>query len=103
MRLGAYPCVLREGSKLREFYGRPEISERHRHRYEFQNEYREAFEANGMLLAGAAPDDSLIEAIEYSPNRFFTGVQFHPEFKSRPDRAHPIFREFIRAASETTA
>ncbi|MBQ6540920.1 MAG: CTP synthase [Lachnospiraceae bacterium] len=100
MRLGAYPCVLREGSKLLSFYGKKEISERHRHRYEFQNEYREAFEANGMLLAGAAPDDSLIEAVEFSKNRFFVGVQFHPEFKSRPDRAHPIFREFIRAASK---
>ncbi|MBR3437250.1 MAG: CTP synthase [Lachnospiraceae bacterium] len=103
MRLGAYPCVLREGSKLREFYGCPEISERHRHRYEFNNDYRTLFTENGMTLSGAAPDDSLIEAVEYTPSRFFVGVQFHPEFKSRPDKAHPIFREFIRAASQTTA
>nr|AHF24552.1 CTP synthase [uncultured bacterium Contig248] len=103
MRLGAYPCVLSEDSKLYAFYGRRQISERHRHRYEFNNDYREAFRAHGMALVGAAPDDSLIEAVEYTPNRFFVGVQFHPEFKSRPDRAHPIFREFIRAASKTTA
>ncbi|MBQ1489767.1 MAG: CTP synthase [Eubacterium sp.] len=99
MRLGAYPCVLREGSRLEEIYGTRQISERHRHRYEFKNAYRDAFEEHGMALAGAAPDDSLIEAMEYPDHPFYIGVQFHPEFKSRPDRAHPLFREFIRAAA----
>jgi CTP synthase len=98
MRLGAYPCVLKEGTKLREFYGTSEISERHRHRYEFNNDYRERFEKAGMTFAGTSPDGKLVEAVEEDADRFFVGVQYHPEFKSRPNRAHPIFRGFIAAA-----
>ncbi len=101
MRLGAYPCVLNRNCRIYEYYGQENISERHRHRYEFSNEYRSLFQENGMEIAGLSPDGNLVEAIELGKNRFFTAVQFHPEFKSRPDRAHPIFREFIRAASET--
>ncbi len=97
MRLGAYPCKVL-GKRLKEAYGADEVSERHRHRYEFNNDYREAFEKNGMTIAGVSPDGLLCEAIEYDKNDFFVGVQFHPEFKSRPNAAHPLFREFIRAA-----
>ena len=97
MRLGAYPCKVL-GKRLKTAYGAEEISERHRHRYEFNNDYREAFENNGMKIAGVSPDGTLCEAIEYDANDFFVGVQFHPEFKSRPNAAHPLFREFIRAA-----
>ena len=98
MRLGAYPCKVREGTKLYAAYGKESISERHRHRFEFNNDYREAFEGAGMVLSGASPDGRLVEAVEIPSNRFFVGVQFHPEFKSRPNAAHPLFREFVRAA-----
>ena len=100
MRLGAYPCMVRAGSFLEKAYGQTEISERHRHRYEFNNQYREAFEQNGMHITGTSPDGRLVEAIELNRERFFVGVQFHPEFKSRPNHAHPLFREFIKAAME---
>mgnify|MGYP002802655371 FL=1 len=98
MRLGAYPCKVREGTKLFAAYGEALISERHRHRYEFNNDYRAAFEGAGMVLSGTSPDGRLVEAVEIPRNRFFVGVQFHPEFKSRPNAAHPLFREFVRAA-----
>ncbi len=98
MRLGAYPCKVREGTKLFAAYGEALISERHRHRFEFNNDYREAFEGAGMVLSGTSPDGRLVEAVEIPNNRFFVGVQFHPEFKSRPNAAHPLFREFVRAA-----
>lgn len=98
MRLGAYPCKVREGTRLFAVYGKALISERHRHRFEFNNDYREAFEGAGMLLSGTSPDGRLVEAVEIPNNRFFVGVQFHPEFKSRPNAAHPLFREFVRAA-----
>ena len=98
MRLGAYPCKVREGTRLFAAYGKALISERHRHRFEFNNDYREAFEGAGMLLSGTSPDGRLVEAVEIPNNRFFVGVQFHPEFKSRPNAAHPLFREFVRAA-----
>ena len=98
MRLGAYPCKVREGTKLFAAYGEALISERHRHRFEFNNEYRDELEKAGMVIAGTSPDGSLCEAVEVPANDFFIGVQFHPEFKSRPDNAHPIFREFIAAA-----
>ena len=98
MRLGAYPCKVREGTKLFSAYGEALISERHRHRFEFNNDYREAFEGAGMVLSGTSPDGRLVEAVEIPRNRFFVGVQFHPEFKSRPNAAHPLFREFVRAA-----
>lgn len=98
MRLGAYPCVTKDGSLLQELYGKKEISERHRHRYEFNNQYREEFENNGMILSGTSPDNHLVEAIEYSANPFYVGVQFHPEFKSRPERPHPCFLGLIKAS-----
>ncbi len=98
MRLGAYPCKVREGTKLFAAYGEALISERHRHRFEFNNDYRAVFEGAGMVLSGTSPDGRLVEAVEIPRNRFFVGVQFHPEFKSRPNAAHPLFREFVRAA-----
>ena len=98
MRLGAYPCKVREGTKLYAAYGNALISERHRHRFEFNNDYRAAFEGAGMVLSGTSPDGRLVEAVEIPRNRFFVGVQFHPEFKSRPNAAHPLFRDFVRAA-----
>ena len=98
MRLGAYPCRIAKGTKMEKAYGKKDISERHRHRFEFNNEYREEFEKAGMKIAGTSPDGRLVEAVEIPAHPFFVGVQFHPEFKSRPNAAHPLFREFIRAA-----
>ncbi len=98
MRLGAYPCKVRKGTVLERAYGTGEIAERHRHRYEFNNQYREDFEAAGMKIAGTSPDERLVEAVEIPKHRYFVGVQYHPEFKSRPNRAHPLFREFVKAA-----
>lgn len=100
MRLGAYPCKIRKGTMLEKAYGQSEIAERHRHRYEFNNEYRSDFEENGMAVTGTSPNGMLVEAVEIPANRFYVGVQYHPEFKSRPNRAHPLFREFIRASLE---
>ena len=97
MRLGSYPCKVL-GDRMKEAYKTDLIHERHRHRFEFNNDYREAFEANGMKIAGTSPDGTLCEAVEIPANDFFVGVQFHPEFKSRPNNAHPLFREFIRHA-----
>ncbi len=99
MRLGAYPCHIKENSLMYKSYGKSEISERHRHRYEFNNEYRKLFEDNGMKITGLSPNGVLVEAIELKDHKFFVGVQYHPEFKSRPNYAHPLFREFVRAAS----
>ncbi len=100
MRLGAYPCKIKPGTVMERAYGAEEVSERHRHRYEFNNAYRGRFEQNGMAVTGTSPDNRLVETVEIPKNRFFIGVQYHPEFKSRPNKAHPIFREFIRAAAE---
>ncbi len=97
MRLGAYPCKV-IGEQMKAAYGEELVRERHRHRFEFNNDYREAFEAKGMKIAGTSPDGSLVEAVEYPKNDFFIAVQFHPEFKSRPNSAHPLFREFVRHA-----
>ncbi len=97
MRLGAYPCKV-IGRQMKAAYGSDLISERHRHRFEFNNDYREEFERSGMTVAGTSPDGTLCEAVEIDGNDFFIGVQFHPEFKSRPNSAHPLFREFVRAA-----
>jgi CTP synthase len=97
MRLGAYPCILNEKSKAFAAYGQKEISERHRHRYEFNNDYRDIMKENGLLLAGLSPDDNLVEIIEIPEHKFFVASQFHPEFKSRPLKPHPLFREFIKA------
>ncbi len=98
MRLGAWPCVITPGTLFEKCYGKPGISERHRHRYEFNNLFRQECEENGLIVAGTSPDGHLIEAVENIHDRFFVGVQFHPEFKSRPDRAHPLFKAFIRAS-----
>lgn len=100
MRLGAYPCVIKEGSILSEAYQKEEIQERHRHRYEFNNEFRETIEAAGMEVTGTSPDGRLVEAVEIPSLRFFIGVQYHPEFKSRPVAAHPLFRALIKASME---
>ena len=98
LRLGAYPCHIAEGSVLRRCYGEEEIRERHRHRYEFNNDYRELLHDNGLCLCGQSPDGYIVEAVELSEKRFFVGVQFHPEFKSRPNRPHPLFVGLIRAS-----
>ena len=98
MRLGAYPCSIRPGTVLERAYGEPQIRERHRHRFEFNNAYRAEFEQGGMIFSGLSPDGRLVEAVEIPENRFFVGVQYHPEFKSRPNRAHPLFREFVKEA-----
>lgn len=97
MRLGAYPCVLKTGSKAHNSYGKENISERHRHRYEFNNNYRKQFEDAGMVLSGRSPDDTLIEMVELNNHPWFVACQFHPEFKSRPVDPHPLFRDFVGA------
>ena len=100
MRLGAYPCAVQPGTEMERAYGKAQISERHRHRYEFNNEFRQAFLDAGLILGGTSPDGHLVEAVEVPGERFCLGVQFHPEFKSRPNRAHPLFKDFIAAAVE---
>ena len=100
MRLGAYPCKTKESSLLRKLYGEEMISERHRHRYEFNNDFRTLFEKFGMVLSGTSPDDKLVEAVEIPSHPFFIAVQFHPEFKSRPQRPHPCFSGLIKASLE---
>lgn len=100
MRLGAYPCHIAEGTKLRECYGKADISERHRHRYEYNNQFRETLENAGLICCGTSPDNRIVEAVESKGSRFHIGVQFHPEFKSRPNRAHPLFVGFVKAAME---
>ncbi len=98
MRLGSFPCSLAEGSRAREAYGSPTIHERHRHRYEFNNQYRQQFAAHGMVFSGLSPNGSLVEVIELSDHPWFVAVQFHPEFKSKPTAAHPLFRGLVQAA-----
>ncbi len=98
MRLGAYPCVIKEGSLAHRTYGKRKISERHRHRYEFNIAYRERIEKGGMVLSGTSPDGSLVEMVEIPNHPWFLACQFHPEFKSKPLDAHPMFRGFIKAA-----
>ena len=100
MRLGAYPCAIENGTRAFEIYGCPHIFERHRHRYEFNNEYRDRISQNGLVLSGKSPDGKLVEMVENPNHPWFIGVQFHPEFKSRPNRVHPLFGDFIRAAAE---
>lgn len=98
MRLGLYPCVIKENTRAFEIYQTKSIAERHRHRYEFNNQYRELFEQNGMTLSGISPNGKLVEMIELKDHPWYVGVQFHPEFKSRPNRPHPLYREFVKAA-----
>ena len=100
LRLGAWPCVTEEGSLLRRCYGTERISERHRHRYEFNNDYRELLAGAGLRLCDRSPDGRIVEAVELPGKRFYLGVQFHPEFKSRPNRPHPLFLGLVRAALE---
>ena len=100
LRLGAWPCRLAEGSRMRALYGKTDISERHRHRYEFNNDYRETMEARGLSLCGQSPDGRIVEAVELPDHPFFEAVQFHPEFKSRPNRPHPLFLGFLAASLE---
>lgn len=98
MRLGAYPCKLIDGTKTKEAYSENYVSERHRHRYEFNNIFRDEFEKHGMLIAGVNKDFDLVEILELRDHPWFVGVQFHPEFQSQPQKSHPLFREFVKAA-----
>ncbi len=100
MRLGAYPCLLGPKTAARAAYGKREISERHRHRYEFNNDYRERLQKAGLTISGTSPDDRLVEIVELKNHPFFVGVQFHPEFKSRPLKPHPLFDAFVKAAAK---
>ena len=98
LRLGAYPCVIAPGTKMAECYGKELIYERHRHRYEFNNDYRDQMQAAGLVISGQSPDGLLVETVELKESPFFVGVQYHPEFKSRPNKPHPLFLGFIGAA-----
>jgi len=98
LRLGAYPCIITEGTTMERCYGAKEISERHRHRYEYNNDYREVLTNAGLTIGGMSPDGNLVETVELTNEDFYLGVQFHPEFKSRPNRPHPLFKGFIGAA-----
>jgi CTP synthase len=100
MRLGAYPAILKKGSRITEIYGDTEISERHRHRYEVNIDYKERLEAVGLSFAGMSPDNLLPETIEFPGHPWFVGVQYHPELKSRPFDPHPLFASFVAAAVE---
>jgi CTP synthase len=98
MRLGAYPCRIEKDTLARAAYGQANISERHRHRYEFNNEYKDRLSDSGLVISGSSPSGDLVEMVELRDHPWFLGCQFHPEFKSRPMNPHPLFREFIRAA-----
>lgn len=100
LRLGAYPCMIKSGTAMERCYGKATIFERHRHRYEFNNDYRDALTAAGLTLSGLSPDGRLVETVELTDRPFHIGVQYHPEFKSRPNRAHPLFFGFVKAALE---
>ena len=100
MRLGAYPCKIKEGTIAYEAYKEEQVSERHRHRYEVNNEYRDVLTDYGAVISGTSPDDFLVEMIELENHPWFLGCQFHPEFKSRPNSPHPIFKSFIKAAKD---
>jgi CTP synthase len=103
MRLGAYPCVLKEGTHASNAYNVKEISERHRHRYEFNNKYRDVLTQNGLIISGTSPDGEIVEIVELKNHPWFLGCQFHPEFKSRPIEPHPLFKAFIEASLKTKA
>lgn len=100
MRLGLYPCKIAEGTLAREIYHDEIIYERHRHKYEVNNEYRKILTDNGLVISGLSPDERLVEMIELKDHPWFIGVNFHPEYKSRPTNAHPLFREFIKAVKK---
>ena len=101
MRLGAYPCHIVPDTQMHACYRCEMIKERHRHRYEFNNEYRELLTQNGLKISGTSPDGRIVETVEIPENRFYVGVQFHPEFKSRPNKAHPLFLGFVRASLDS--
>jgi CTP synthase len=98
LRLGAYPCTLKPGTLAAAAYQQDTISERHRHRYEFNNAYRSQLEEAGLIVSGASPDGNLVEMVELAEHPWFLGCQFHPEFQSKPMKPHPLFRDFIKAA-----
>jgi CTP synthase len=98
MRLGSWPCQLAEGSRVRALYGSEVVKERHRHRYEFNNQYRQQFAAHGMAFSGTTPDGKLVEMIELPEHPWFVAVQCHPEFRSKPTQVHPLFRGFVEAS-----
>ena len=98
LRLGSYPCQIGEGTALYRCYGTSRITERHRHRYEFANAYRETLARAGLCICGTSPDGSLVEAVEVTAHPYYIGVQYHPEFKSRPNKPHPLFTGLVRAA-----
>nr|MCR4719980.1 CTP synthase [Bacillota bacterium] len=98
LRLGAYPCKIKKGTMMEKCYKTDIISERHRHRYEFNNKYANLFVSKGLLISGTSPDEKIVETVEIPQNSFFVGVQFHPEFKSRPNKPHPLFKGFVKAA-----
>lgn len=98
MRLGAYPCIIEPGTKTEEAYQQTKISERHRHRYEVNNSYRDILTENGLVMAGVSPDKRLVEIVEIKDHPWFVAVQYHPELKSRPTKPHPLFRDFVKAA-----
>jgi CTP synthase len=100
MRLGSYPCILKEGSLAHRLYGVREIAERHRHRWEVNNAYRDALTEHGLTISGLSPDGNLVEIIELDTHPFFIAGQFHPELKSRPQRAHPLFKGLVAAAAD---
>src|SRR5207248_144502 len=100
MRLGSYPCALAEGSRAQQAYGATLVHERHRHRYEFNNQYRAQFAEAGFVVTGASPDGQLVEVVELRGHPWFVAVQCHPEFQSKPTRCHPLFRGFVRASLE---
>ena len=98
MRLGAYPCVIKDGTQMKKWYGADQISERHRHRYEFNNDYRDIMIEKGLVISGTSPDGHIVETVEMEVNDFYVGVQFHPEFKSRPNKPHPLFCGLVSTA-----
>ena len=98
MRLGSYPCKIMDGTHAKEAYGSNLVHERHRHRYEFNTEYREVFKEKGLVISGTLPDDSLVEMIEVKDHPWFVACQFHPEFTSTPRDGHPLFTGFVKAA-----
>ena len=100
MRLGAYSCNLREGSRVAEIYGTPQINERHRHRYEFNNKYKDEYEKNGMMCVGVNPESDLVEIVEIPSHRWFIGTQFHPEYSSTVLHPHPLFMSFIKEIAQ---
>ena len=101
MRLGSYPCQIKKDTLAYEIYGEENIQERHRHRFEYNNDYKEKLEAAGLIASGTSPDGNLVEIVEYQNHPFFVAGQFHPEFKSRPDRPAPLFQALIKAVKES--